>query len=158
MPINDLVKKLALPAALLCAAPFAPPSAFAQQGTQPVEDATPWNPEQVPAQAVFDYGAAAEPTLVCAPDKYCGLALETGENVLSAEANEDHWSVTTTTYGAGKLAKPVILITPFAPGETDELDITSISAGKKGRGYKVKLVSTPDKWTQLATFRYQPGQ
>jgi type IV secretory pathway VirB9-like protein len=155
MPVN----KLTLLATLLCGATFSLSPATAQESSrQPVEDSTPWNPEQVPAQTVFDYGAAAEPVLVCAPGKYCGLALETGETVLSAEANEDHWSVTPTVYGAGKLAKPVILISPIDPGVTDELDITSISAGQKGRGYKVKLVSTADKWTQLATFRYQPGQ
>ncbi|HEY4162072.1 MAG TPA: hypothetical protein VGM59_03350 [Dongiaceae bacterium] len=154
MPVN----KLTILAALLCTTPLCLTSASAQQNNQPAEDSTPWNPEQVPAQTVFDYGAAAEPTLVCAPNKYCGLALEAGETVLSAEANEDDWSVTPTIYGAGKLAKPVILITPMAPGLTDELDVTSISAGQKGRGYKVKLVSTADKWTQLATFRYQPGQ
>lgn len=143
-----------LAAALLCATP-----ALAQQnGSQPVEDSTPWNPEQVPSQTSFDFGAPTEPTLVCAPNKYCGLALETGETVQTADANEDHWSVTSTVYGAGKLAKPVILITPFAPGLTDELVITSTSAQKAPRSYKVKLVSTADKWTQLATFRYPMGQ
>jgi hypothetical protein len=151
------VSKLMLLAAVLYALPLSLGAAEAQQNP-PVDDSTPWNPEQVPAQTVFDYGAAAEPTLVCAVGKYCGLALETGERVLSAEANEDDWSVTTTIYGAGNLAKPVVLITPLGPGVTDELDITSISAGQKGRGYKVKLVSTKDKWTQMATFRYQPGQ
>jgi len=141
-------------AALLCAAP-----AFAQQnGSQPVEDSTPWNPEQVPSQMSFDFGGATEPTLVCAPNKYCGLALETGETVQSADADEDHWSVTSTVYGAGKLAKPVILITPFAPGLKDELVITSTSAQQKPRTYKVTLVSTADKWTQLASFRYPIGE
>src|SRR3954471_15367774 len=120
---------------------------------QQVDDSTPWNPEAVPAQTVFDYGAA-EPTLVCAPNKYCGLALQTGETVQSADANEDHWSVTATVYGAGNLAKPMILVTPWAPGLTDELTITSTSAQQKPRTYKVKLVSDADKWTQLATFRY----
>jgi type IV secretory pathway VirB9-like protein len=148
------MRLIVLAAALLCAAP-----AFAQQnGPQPVEDSTPWNPEQVPAQTSFDFGAATEPTLVCAPQKYCGLALQTGETVQTADANEDHWSVTPTVYGAGNLAKPVILISPFAAGETDELTITSTSAQHKPRSYKVKLVSTADKWTQLATFRYPIGQ
>ena len=143
-----------LAAAVFCAAP-----AFAQQnGSQPVEDSTPWNPEPVPAQTSFDFGAKSEPTLVCAPDKYCGLALETGETVQSADSNEDHWSVTSTVYGAGKLAKPVILITPFGPGLKDELVITSTSAQQKPRSYKVTLVSTADKWTQLATFRYPMGE
>ena len=143
-----------LAAALLCAAP-----AVAQQnGSQPVEDSTPWNPEAVPAQTSFDFGATTEPTLVCAPNKYCGLALETGETVQSADANEDHWSVTSTVYGAGKLAKPMILVTPWAPGLKDELVITSTSAQQKPRTYKVKLVSDADKWTQLATFRYQMGE
>ncbi len=141
-------------AVLIAAAP-----AFAQQnGSQPVEDSTPWNPEQVPSQTSFDFGAKDEPTLVCAPNKYCGLALQTGETVQTADANEDHWSVTPTVYGAGNLAKPVILISPFAPGLADELTITSTSAQQKPRTYKVKLVSTPDKWTQLATFRYPIGQ
>jgi len=121
---------------------------------QPVEDSTPWNPEAVPAQTVFDYGASPEPTLVCAPSKYCGLALETGETVQSAAANEDDWSVTPTVYGAGKLAKPVILVTPFAAGAHDELTISSTAANGQARTYKVKLVSDADKWTQLASYRY----
>jgi type IV secretory pathway VirB9-like protein len=146
------MRLIILAAAMLAAAP-----AFAQQnGSQPVETSTPWNPEEVPAQTSFDFGAAAEPTLVCAPGKYCGLALETGETVQSADADEDHWSVTPTVYGAGKLAKPVILISPFAAGLTDELTITS--AQQKPRTYKVKLVSDADKWTQLATFRYPIGE
>jgi type IV secretory pathway VirB9-like protein len=148
------MRLIVLAAALLAAAP-----ALAQQnGSQPVEDSTPWNPEQVPAQTSFDFGAKEEPVLVCAPSKYCGLALETGETVQSADADEDHWSVTSTVYGAGNLAKPMILITPFAPGLTDELVITSTSAQKKPRTYKVKLVSTADKWTHLATFRYPMGE
>jgi type IV secretory pathway VirB9-like protein len=61
-------------------------------------------------------------------------------------------------YGAGNLAKPVILISPFAPGLKDELTITTTSAQKKPRSYKVMLVSTADKWTQLATFRYPIGE
>ena len=121
---------------------------------QQVDDSTPWNPEAVPAQTVFDYGAATEPTLVCAPNKYCGLALETGETVQSAEANEDDWSVTPTTYGAGKLAKPVVLVTPFAPGVSDELTIATTAPDGKPRSYKVKLVSDAAKWTQLASYRY----
>ena len=141
---------LILAGALLAAAP-----ALAQQnGSQPVEDSTPWNPEQVPAQTSFDFGAATEPTLVCAPQKYCGLALETGETVQSAEADENHWSVTPTVYGAGNLAKPVILVTPWAAGLSDELTIVTMSAKQQPRTYKVKLVSDADKWTQLATFRY----
>jgi type IV secretory pathway VirB9-like protein len=148
------MRLIILAAAMLAAAP-----AFAQQnGSQPVETSTPWNPEEVPAQTSFDFGAAAEPTLVCAPGKYCGLALETGETVQSADADEDHWSVTPTVYGAGKLAKPVILISPFAAGLTDELTITTTSAQQKPRTYKVKLVSDADKWTQLATFRYPIGE
>jgi type IV secretory pathway VirB9-like protein len=141
------------------AALFAATSAHAQQnGAQPVEDSTPWNPEQVPAQTVFDYGAKTEPTLVCAPDKYCGLALETGETVQSAEANEDDWSVTPTTYGAGNLAKPVILVTPFAPGVKDELTISTKAANGQARIYKVTLVSDAAQWTQLASYRYPPAQ
>jgi len=141
-------------AALLAAAP-----AYGQQnGSQPVDDSTPWNPEQVPPQTSFDYGAKTEPTLVCAPNKYCGLALETGETVQTAAANEDDWSVTATTYGAGKLAKPVILVTPFAAGVTDELTISSKAANGQARSYNVKLVSTADKWTQLASYRYPLAQ
>src|SRR4051812_1827014 len=118
-----------------------------QNGSQPVDDSTPWNPEQVPAQTVFDYGAKAEPILVCAPNKYCGLALETGETVQSADANEDDWSVTPPIYGAGNLAKPVVLVTPFAPGVKDELTISTKAANGQVRSYKVTLVSTADKWT-----------
>ncbi len=125
-----------------------------QNGTQPVDDSTPWNPEAVPAQTVFDYGAKTEPTLVCAPEKYCGLALETGETVQTAEANEDDWSVTPTTYGAGKLAKPVILVTPFAPGVSDELTIRTTAVNGTPRSYKVKLVSDAAQWTQLTSYRY----
>ena len=132
-------------------------SAQAQQNG-PVEDSTPWNPEQVPAQTTFDYGAKVEPTLVCAPNKYCGLALETGETVQSADANEADWSVTPTTYGAGKLAKPVILVTPFAPGETDELTIATTAANGEKRSYKLTLVSDAAKWTQLASYRYHTAQ
>jgi len=121
---------------------------------QPVEDSTPWNPEAVPAETVFDYGAKTEPTLVCAPNKYCGLTLETGETVQSTDANEDDWSVTATTYGAGKLAKPVVLVTPFAPGLIDELTISTKAANGQARSYKLKLVSDADKWTHLASYRY----
>jgi type IV secretory pathway VirB9-like protein len=141
---------LAVGAALLMAT-----AAHAQQSSaQPVDDSTPWNPEEVPAQTSFDYGARTEPTLVCAPNKYCGLALETGETVLTAEANEDDWSVTPTIYGAGKLAKPVILVTPFAPGAKDELTITTTAANGEQRSYKLTLVSDASKWTQLASYRY----
>src|SRR3954470_8232338 len=129
-----------------------------QNGSQPIDDSTPWNPEQVPAQTSFDYGAKAEPTLVCAPNKYCGLTLETGETVLSAEANEDDWSVTPTTYGAGKLAKPVVLVTPFAPGLKDELTISTRAANGQARQYKLELVSDAEKWTQLASYRYPLSQ
>src|SRR3954469_20787682 len=138
-----------LPLAALLAL-FIATAAEAQQ----VDDSTPWNPEQVPAQTVFDYGAKAEPILVCAPNKYCGLALETGETVQSADANEDDWSVTPTIYGAGNLAKPVVLVTPFAPGVKDELTISTKAANGQVRSYKVTLVSTADKWTQLASYRY----
>jgi hypothetical protein len=79
--------------------------------------------------------------------------------VQSADVNdEDDWSVTPTVYGAGKLAKPVILISPGGPGLKDELTIISTNAQQKPRTYKVKLVSDADKWTQLTTFRYPPGQ
>ena len=134
------------------------PASAQQNGTQPVEDSTPWNPEPVPAQTVFDYGAETEPTLTCAPNKYCGLALEAGETVQSTAANEDHWSVTATVYGAGKLAKPVILVTPWAPGLSDELTITTTTTNQQPRRYKVKLMSDTDKWTQLATYRYPTVQ
>jgi type IV secretory pathway VirB9-like protein len=129
-----------------------------QNGAPPVDDSTPWNPEQVPPQTTFDYGAKTEPTLVCAPNKYCGLALETGETVQSAEANEDDWSVTPTIYGAGKLAKPVILVTPFAPGLKDELTVSTMAANGQARQYKLELVSDADKWTQLASYRYPLSQ
>ena len=129
-----------------------------QNGSQPVDDSTPWNPEQVPPQTTFDYGGKTEPVLVCAPNKYCGVALETGETVQSAAANEDDWSVTPTTYGAGKLAKPVILVTPFAPGLKDELIITTTAANGQARQYKLELVSDADKWTQLASYRYPLAQ
>ena len=142
---------------LATAAPFSIASAQ-QNGPQPVDNSTPWNPEQVPAQQAFDYGAATEPTLVCAPSKYCGLALETGETVQMADANEDNWSVTPTTYGAGNLAKPVILVSPFAPGLKDELTIMTKAANGQARTYKVMLVSDADKWTQLTSFRYPVGQ
>jgi len=125
---------------------------------QQVDDSTPWNPEAVPAQTVFDYGVKTEPVLVCAPNKYCGLALETGETVQSTAANEDDWSVTATTYGAGKLAKPMILVTPFAPGLKDELTIATTAANGQARTYKVMLASTADKWTQLASYRYPMAQ
>ena len=128
------------------------------QENGPVEDSTPWNPEAVPAQTTFEYGAKAEPTLVCAPNKYCGLALETGETVQSAEANEDDWSVTPTVYGAGKLAKPMILVTPFAFGLKDELTIETTAASGAKRSYKLTLVSDAAKWTQLATYRYPTAQ
>jgi type IV secretory pathway VirB9-like protein len=141
------------------AAILAASTAQAQQnGSQPVDDSTPWNPEPVPPQATFDYGAKTEPVLVCAPSKYCGLALETGETVQSTEANEDDWSVTPTTYGAGKLAKPVILVTPFAPGLKDELTITTTAANGQTRQYKLELVSDADKWTQLTSYRYPLSQ
>jgi hypothetical protein len=143
---------LAAGAALLMAA-----SAQAQENG-PVEDSTPWNPEAVPAQTTFEYGAKAEPTLVCAPNKYCGLALETGETVQSAQANEDDWSVTPTIYGAGKLAKPMILVTPFAFGLKDELTIETTAASGAKRSYKLTLVSDAAKWTQLATYRYPTAQ
>ncbi|HVO01958.1 MAG TPA: TrbG/VirB9 family P-type conjugative transfer protein [Candidatus Cybelea sp.] len=149
---------LALPVIFLAAALGSAVAPAQQNGPQPVETSTPWNPEQVPAQAAFDFGAAAEPVLTCAPGKYCGLALQTGETVLTADANEDHWSVTPTTYGAGNLAKPVILVTPFAAGVSDELTIDTMTAQHKQRSYKVKLVSDAAQWTQLAVFRYPPGQ
>ena len=139
---------------LTLAALFIATSAEAQQ----VDDSTPWNPEAVPAQTVFDYGAKSEPTLVCAPNKYCGLALETGETVQSTEANEDDWSVTATTYGAGKLAKPMILVTPFAPGLKDELTIATTAANGQARTYKLILASDAEKWTQLASYRYSMAQ
>lgn len=146
-------------ALITLAALLAATSAYAQQnGPQPVEDSTPWNPEAVPPQTVFDYGAKTEPTLTCAPNKYCGIALETGETVQAADANEDDWSVTPTVYGAGKLAKPVVLVTPFAPGVKDELTISSKAANGQARTYKVKLVSDADKWTQLASYRYPMAQ
>jgi type IV secretory pathway VirB9-like protein len=139
---------------LALAALFVTTAAQAQQA----DDSTPWNPEAVPAQTVFDYGAKSEPTLVCAPNKYCGLALETGETVQSTEANEDDWSVTATTYGAGKLAKPMILVTPFAPGLKDELTIATTAANGQARTYKLILVSDADKWTPLASYRYSMAQ
>lgn len=129
-----------------------------QNGSQPVEDATPWNPEAVPAQTTLEYGAATEPILVCAPNKYCGLALEAGETVQSTAANEDDWSVTATTYGAGKLAKPVILVTPFTFGLKDELTISTTAANGQARHYQLTLLSDADKWTQLATYRYPLAQ
>ena len=133
--------------------------AYAQQsGAQPVDDSTPWNPEQVPPQTTFEYGARTEPTLTCAPNKYCGLALETGETVEATDANEDDWSVTPTTYGAGKLAKPVILVTPFAPGVKDELTISTTAASGQARRYQVTLVSNATKWTQLTSYRYPAAQ
>ena len=140
-----------------CALLFVATSATAQENG-PIEDSTPWNPEAVPAQTTFEYGAKAEPTLVCAPNKYCGLALETGETVQSAQANEDDWSVTPTVYGAGKLAKPMILVTPFAFGLKDELTIETTAASGAKRSYKLTLVSDAAKWTQLATYRYPTAQ
>lgn len=145
-------EKLMLPL-MLALVPLVPAPAEAQSAGA-VEDSTPWNPEQVPAQTVFEYGAAAEPTFVCSPNKYCGLALQTGEQVQGFAANEDDWSVTVTTYGAGKLAKPVLLVTPLAANVSDELTVSSLTATQQARSYKIRLVSNAGKWTQLATFRY----
>jgi type IV secretory pathway VirB9-like protein len=143
----------------LAALLLAPAAALAQQnGTEPVDTSTPWNPEQVPPQAVVDFGAKDEPMLVCAPTRYCALALETGETVQSAETNEDHWSVTPTTYGAGKLAKAVILVSPFAAGLKDELAITTTTAAGQPRTYKITLRSDAAKWTQLTSYRYPAAQ
>jgi len=143
---------------LLAAGALLMATAAHAQENGPVEDSTPWNPEAVPAQTTFEYGAKTEPTLVCAPNKYCGLALETGETVQTAQANEDDWSVTPTIYGAGKLAKPMILVTPFAFGLKDELTIETTAANGEKRSYKVTLVSDASKWTQLATYRYPVAQ
>jgi len=148
-----LFPKLILPLTMLALVPLMPPLAEAQSAGA-VEDSTPWNPEEVPAQTVFEYGAATEPTLICSPNKYCGLALQTGEQVQSFAANEDDWSVTVTTYGAGKLAKPVLLVTPLAVGVSDELTVQSRTGREQARSYKIKLVSDATKWMQVTTFRY----
>jgi hypothetical protein len=66
--------------------------------------------------------------------------------------------VTPTVYGAGKLAKPMILVTPFAFGLKDELTIETTAASGAKRSYKLTLVSDAAKWTQLATYRYPTAQ
>jgi hypothetical protein len=81
-----------------------------------VEDSTPWNPEAVPAQTTFELRRQDRADAGLRPEQILRPRLETGETVQSTDANEDDWSVTATTYGAGKLAKPMILVTPFAPG------------------------------------------
>ena len=122
------------------------------------ESGTPWAPEELPVQTVFDYGAKDEPTLVCAPRQYCAIALEAGETVQTVDTNDEHWSITPTTYGAGNFAKPVILVSPRAAGFSDELVISSIAGNQKPRNYKIKLVSDATQYTHLAAYRYPPTQ
>ena len=130
------------------------PAEAQQNGSQPVESGTQWNPEELPVQTVFDYGAKDEPTLVCAPRQYCAIALQAGEIIQTTDANDEHWSVTSTTYGAGEFAKPVILVTPRAAGFSDELVISSLAPDQKPRTYKIKLVSDAAQYTHLAAYRY----
>jgi type IV secretory pathway VirB9-like protein len=134
------------------------PAQAQQNGSQPVESGTQWNPEELPVQTVFDYGAATEPTLVCAPRQYCAIALQAGETVQTTDANDEHWSVTPTTYGAGTFAKPVVLVSPRAAGYSDELTISSIAANQQPRNYKIKLVSDAAQYTHLAAYRYPMSQ
>jgi hypothetical protein len=157
MKINNLAVIGSVLAALSGGAAVLPAQAQ-QNGTQPVETSTPWNPEALPVQAVFDYGSKTEPTLTCSPKNYCAISLEAGETLQSVDANDDHWSVTPTTYGAGTFAKPVILITPRAAGFTDEMTIVSTSAKQQSRNYKIKLISDAKEYTHLTGFRYPMGQ
>ena len=122
------------------------------------ESGTPWAPEELPVQTVFDYGAKDEPTLVCAPRQYCAIALEAGETVQTVDTNDEHWSITPTTYGAGNFAKPVILVSPRAAGFSDELVISSIAGNQEPRSYKIKLVSDATQYTHLVAYRYPPAQ
>jgi len=134
------------------------PAQAQQNGSQPVESGTPWSPEELPITTAFDYGATTEPTLVCAPRQYCAIALQAGETVQTIDSNDEHWSVTPTTYGAGTFAKPVILVSPRAAGYSDELVISSVAANQQPRNYKIKLVSDAAQYTHLAAFRYPVGQ
>jgi len=134
------------------------PAQAQQNGSQPVESGTPWSPEELPITTVFDYGATTEPTLVCAPKQYCAIALQAGETIQTMDANDDHWSITSTTYGAGQFAKPVILVTPRAAGYTDELVISSVAGNQHPRNYKIKLVSDAAQYTHLTAYRYPMAQ
>ena len=157
MQNNRLTVIALILAALSCGAVVFPAQAQ-QNGTPPVETSTPWNPEALPVQAVFDYGSKEEPTLTCSPKNYCAIALQAGETLQTVETNDEHWSVTPTTYGAGNFAKPVILITPRAAGLTDELTIVSVSAKQQPRNYKIKLISDAQEYTHLTGFRYPIDQ
>jgi hypothetical protein len=159
MKIGTLHALFAIAAVVAISATVAVAPVRAQQnGSQPVESGTPWSPEELPITTVFDYGAKTEPTLVCAPRQYCAIALEAGETIQTTDANDDHWSVTPTTYGAGQFAKPVILVSPRAAGYSDELVISSIAANQQPRNYRIKLVSDAAQYTHLTAYRYPMGQ
>jgi len=142
--------------AIATAAAIGPALAQQTGSQQPTESGTPWNPEALPVQTVFDYGAKDEPTLVCAPKQYCAIALQAGETLQNMDVNDEHWSVTPTTYGAGEFAKPVILISPREAGYSDELVISSVAANQQPRNYKIKLVSDAKQYTHLTAYRYPP--
>jgi len=147
----------AFPAIAIALAMAGQPAQAQQTGSQqPTESGTPWNPEELPVQTVFDYGAKDEPTLVCAPKQYCAIALQAGETIQNLAVNDEHWSVTPTTYGAGEFAKPVILISPREAGYSDELTISSVAANQQPRTYKIKLVSDAKQYTHLTAYRYPP--
>ncbi|HVO01959.1 MAG TPA: TrbG/VirB9 family P-type conjugative transfer protein [Candidatus Cybelea sp.] len=157
MKVSTLHAFSAVALAIASSAVIGGSPAFAQQNGA-TESGTQWNPEELPVQTVFDYGAKDEPTLVCAPKQYCAIALETGETLQAAQADDNHWSITPTTYGAGDFAKPVILISPREAGYSDELTITSVSAKQQPRSYKIKLVSDAKQYTHLAAYRYPMAQ
>jgi hypothetical protein len=122
-------------------------SAPTESGT-PKESSTPWNPEHVAASTVFTYGAGV-PAFLCTPGRYCALGLQTGETIRQISQSDPTWSVTPTTYGAGKLAAPVLIISPQGTSLGSDLTVTT-----DRRVYKVKLVSSTEHAMPLAVFNY----
>jgi len=125
------------------------PAQAQQNGSQPVESGTPWSPEELPITTVFDYGRGDRADAgLRAPGSIAPSRWRPARPFQTTDANDEHWSVTPTTYGAGTFAKPVILV--HAPGRralATKLVISSVAVNQQARAYKIKLVSDAAQYT-----------
>ncbi len=97
----------------------------------------------------FVYGAT-QPSVICAPQHVCDVALQSGETVSQVDVGDaSRWKVTPATSGTGETAVTHIVIKPADAGLS-----TNLLVHTDKRTYNIQLVSKRQNWTPLVAFSY----
>lgn len=105
----------------------------------------------------FVYGHT-EPSVVCAPGRWCMIELEPGERIIGANGqlgaveltDAANWFAKPIVYGSGKRAVSAVAVSPKFPS-TQAMVIIGTD---RGRLYQVNLRSTKTEWVPKVGFTY----